>query len=88
MIEKEEDKGKIGMIIMILAILMIVALIGPHFYFAYNKHLQDEREIDYLREVIYERNVTKEYRQGWLDCVNELHDFRTKDTNVTSACIR
>ena len=85
--EEKQEKSNVGMTIIILAVLMTVALIGPHFYFAYNEHLQDEREIDYLREVIYERNVTKEYRQGWLDCVNELHDFRTKDTNVTSACI-
>jgi flagellar basal body-associated protein FliL len=82
----KENKEKISIIPIILLIVIYGIPIGAIFFMNY---IQDTAEIDELHNVIDNRyNVSKEYVQGWNDCINYLIHIRTRATNMTAADIK
>ena len=79
---KEETKNKITPILITVGAVIVVISI-PAFLMLDDMDMQ--WEIDYLKdELSHKDNVSEEYRQGWLDCVDALHDIRWRMENMTS----
>ena len=79
--EEKEDEGiNLGTLITIGVIVMtLVVGLGIYTYVT-----EPYRTADRLRDTIADKNVSDDYRQGWLDCVDEYIDIMTEATNCTS----
>lgn len=81
--EKEEDRGlsEVGF----AGIVVMILVIGTVGYMLINPILQTDDEIKFLEGKINDLNGTGEYKQGWLDCIEYLRDYRYGPRNTTSA---
>ena len=78
--EKENEGIDLGTLITIGIIFMILIVgLGIYTYVNAPYHTADR-----LRDTIADKNVSDDYRQGWLDCVDEYIDIMTEATNCTS----
>ena len=69
-------------------IIIIVLFATPILLVFVTDILQDNAEIDELCDVIEDMNVSSDYKQGWIDCINYLKHIRMRATNCTVANIR
>ena len=69
-------------------ILMIVLFASPILFVVVYNFQDTVNEIDELRDVIEDMNVSSDYKQGWIDCINYLKHIRMRATNCTVANIR
>ena len=82
--EKKEEETRDNSTL-IIAILMAIMIIIPMGAVSYMGYLQDQREVDRLRQEIKDKqNVSNDYIQGWNDCIDKLVSIRNEATNVTS----
>ena len=81
--EKEEDEGpSLGALFTAFSIVMIVT-VG---FVIYQVMSEPYRTADELRDVVNNQmnNISDEYKEGWLDCVDYYLKMKTEATNVTS----
>lgn len=80
--KKEEDNGLGIGTLLTIGIVVTTLIVGMGIYV----HISEPfYTADKLRDKINSMNVTDEYRQGWLDCVDEYMDIMTEPTNCTTA---
>jgi len=79
--KKEDEEGiSLGTLITIGFVVMTVVVgLGIYTYITAPFHTADR-----LRDTINDMDVSDQYRQGWLDCVDEYIDIMTEATNCTS----
>ena len=82
---KKNDKPDYNLyIVTILGILSIISV----FIFAFLIDDYSHSEYEYLEDGLNSLdNVSDEYRQGWMDCIEELKEFNTMVSNVTDQFI-
>lgn len=79
---KEETKNKIMPILVTVGVAIVVISIPAFLMLDY---MDMQWEIDYLKDELDKKgNVTDDYEQGWLDCLEALHDIRWRMENITS----
>ena len=78
--DKEDEGISLGTLITISVVVMtLVVGLSIYTYVTAPYHTADR-----LRDTIADKNVSDDYRQGWLDCVDEYIDIMTEATNCTS----
>jgi len=77
---KEDEEGiSLGTLIFVGVVVMTVVVgLGIYTYVTAPYHTADT-----LRDYIDGRDVSDDYRQGWLDCVDKYIDIMTEATNCT-----
>lgn len=79
--KKKEEKSIVPILVTVCVAIIVVAIPA----YLLSDYMYTQGELDYLRdELVQQGNVTEDYRQGWLDCVEALDDLRNKVTNITS----
>ena len=81
--EKEEDNNPGGSVLFFAITITIIVVVG---FSLYNYISEPYRTADELRDVVnnHMNNISDEYRQGWLDCVDYYLNMKTEPTNVTT----
>lgn len=80
--EKKEEKTK--SVPLTLITILIVIIIGGFIFWEVSNSFSCY-ECDRLKEELNKKtNVSEEYRQGWIDCIEKLRDIRQEATNITS----
>ena len=80
--DEPKEKKDVIPILLTVSIGVIVFMIPAFFLHDY---MDMQWEIDYLKDELDTKvNVSDDYRSGWLDCIDSLHDLRWKVDNVTS----
>ena len=80
--DEPKEKKDVIPILLTVSIGVIVFMIPAFFLHDY---MDMQWEIDYLKDELDTRvNVSDDYRSGWLDCIDSLHDLRWKVDNITS----
>ena len=75
-----ESSSPMPIIVGIVVVLIVFGIVFWQVSSQYSTY-----EYDRLKEKIDTKtNVTDDYRQGWIDCIEELKNIRTEVTNVTS----
>ena len=80
--EKKEEGFNLGKVLAVAAALMII-LVGAAIYMdAQGKYWMADNLRDHLDE---KGNVSDDYRQGWLDCVDYYLHLAIGPTNATGS---
>ena len=79
----EESKGIETWHIVVLIIGVIAISLMATWVFT----LYEDEEVNHLSDTIEDMsNVSSDYYQGWIDCVQELIRFRNTVSNVSMLC--
>ena len=78
--EKKEEPNGIGLGIVLMVVVSLVVGIGLYAYFS-EPYTTADKLRDQLNNV---GDVSEDYKQGWLDCVNYYLHMKTAPTNVTA----
>ena len=83
--EKEEENTgpSLGALFALFSIVMIM-VVG---FAVFQMIMGPYATADNLRDVVNSRDVTDDYRQGWLDCVEYWLDMTVGPQNATAAVI-
>ena len=77
---KKEEPNGIGLGIVLMVVIVFVVGIGLYAYIS-EPYTTADRLRDQLDNV---GDVSEDYKQGWLDCVNYYLHMKTAPTNVTA----
>jgi len=78
--EQESGMNFWGVLIAIFLVIIVLGFVYWQLASQWNTY-----EYDKLKEELDKKeNVSDDYKQGWLDCIEELERIRTKTTNITS----
>ncbi len=84
--EKEEtEKGISLSALLTLGFIIVVVVVGG-LILSMSINFMHNESMDHAHNTIDDmQNVSEDYRQGWNDCLADIHDHYSKAQNVTSA---